>query len=176
MGGGRHGGRRAAPARRSAATAKPRRDRRTGSPVAGRGRPGPHGRRRRLRLAGALGAARLRQDDDRAAAGAHDLGEGFEPDHFDGLDFPELGRLRRLKELLVLLKGNDVLVHADTNFRSYPEGEERRIPGVSFETQLIIAFAPPDDSDDVCVTVDNGRSIPAGTVPFPSSDPKGGSG
>ena len=99
--------------------------------------------------------------------------DGREPDRFDGLDFPELGRLRRLRELLILLKGNDVLVHVDINYRSYLEGEERPIPDLPFQSQLIIACAPPGDGDCVSVTVDHSRSVPARPLPSPSSGSKG---
>lgn len=103
----------------------------------------------------------------RVSDGERDLGDGFRHDRFDDRDFPELDRMKRLKEMLILLKGNDVLVYADTNDRRYPDGETPWLPGLSFETQLIIAFSPPGEDDDyVTVTVDNGRSIPAGLSLF----------
>ncbi len=103
----------------------------------------------------------------RVSDGEHDLGDGFRRDRFDDGDFPELGRMKRLKEMLILLKGNDVLVYADCNERMYPDGETPWLPGLPYETQLIIAFSSPGEDDHyVTVTVDNGRSVPAGLSLF----------
>lgn len=73
----------------------------------------------------------------------------------------ELGLRRRLRELLVLLKGNDVWVYATTHIKSLPESyvvvEDRRSRDI--QMQLVIAFGPPGEygEDTIHVPVDHGQ-------------------
>jgi hypothetical protein len=78
----------------------------------------------------------------------------------------ELELLRRTRELFVRLKGNDVLVYAETHFKLLPERWEEPKTRDPFEAeyQLILAFGPPLEhgEDRIEVEVDNGqpRTIP----------------
>lgn len=79
----------------------------------------------------------------------------------DGLE--EVAERRRIRELLVLLKGNDVWVYADTNFKTLPESFEVQ-PKSSpreYETQVIVAFGPPGEYGEMSVKVpiDHGQPI-----------------
>ncbi len=73
----------------------------------------------------------------------------------------ELRLRRRLRELLVLLKGNDVWVYATTHFKYLPEkdvvSEKRDYSHV--EMQVIVAFGPPGEygEDTVEVPIDHGQ-------------------
>jgi hypothetical protein len=73
---------------------------------------------------------------------------------------------RRLRELVVLLKGNDVWVYADTHMKYLPESFEEDPNGQrQIHAQLVIAFGPPGEygEESVEVDVDNGqpRVLPA---------------
>lgn len=68
---------------------------------------------------------------------------------------------RRLRELLVLLKGNDVWVYQTTNYKLLPERDllpEEPDP-FDCEVQLIIAAGPPGEYGEtsIHVPVDNGQ-------------------
>ena len=73
----------------------------------------------------------------------------------------ELLLRRRLRELLVLLKGNDVWVYLTNNTKLLPESmiEVPDRSGSSMELQTIIAFGPPGEygEDTLKVPVDNGQ-------------------
>lgn len=85
----------------------------------------------------------------------------------------ELRVRSRIRELLVLLKGNDVWVYATTHFKRLPESydiqpKEQRFDG---QMQLIVAFGPPGEygEDTVLVQVDHGQPWsyePGGPLPF----------
>lgn len=94
------------------------------------------------------------------------------PDPYDEMPFPETGRLKRLAELLVLLKGNDVLICADTHSRYVPEGEAPRVADVPWYFQLLVAFIPPDEHGDHMaeVPIDHGRDIQLQREPISPSD------
>ena len=59
----------------------------------------------------------------------------------------EIGLRRRIRELLVLLKGNDVWVYGDSNMKALPESYEVRPAGdqCDYEFQAIVAFGPPGE-------------------------------
>lgn len=73
----------------------------------------------------------------------------------------EIAVRRRLRELLILLKGNDVWVYGDTNIKMLPESFEVLPPGIptSMEFQAIIAFGPPGEYSEtsIRVPIDNGQ-------------------
>ena len=94
------------------------------------------------------------------------------PDSYDEMPFPEAGRFKRLAELLVLLKGNDILVCADTHSRYVPEGEAPRVADVPWYFQLLVAFIPPDEHGDHVaeVPIDHGRDIRLQREPILPSD------
>ena len=94
------------------------------------------------------------------------------PDPYDEMPFPEAGRFKRLAELVVLLKGNDILVCADTHSRYVPEGEAPRVAGVSWYFQLLIAFIPPDEhgGHKAEVPIDHGKDIPLLREPILTSN------
>jgi transcriptional regulator with XRE-family HTH domain len=81
----------------------------------------------------------------------------FKP--LDGLE--ELGLRRRLRELLVLLKGNDVWVYVDSNIRTQPESFEiqPKASAARYEMQGIVAFGPPGEYGEtsIKVPIDRGR-------------------
>lgn len=67
----------------------------------------------------------------------------------------------RLRDLLVLLKGNDVWVYMTDHFRNLPESDvvpEKR-DTVDFEFQLILAFGPPGEygEESLKVPIDHGQ-------------------
>jgi transcriptional regulator with XRE-family HTH domain len=77
----------------------------------------------------------------------------------DGLE--GIALRRRIRELLVLLKGNDVWVYANSNMKQLPESFELQ-PGpdrFDYETQAIIAFGAPGEYGEtsVKVPIDRGR-------------------
>jgi hypothetical protein len=87
----------------------------------------------------------------------------------------EISLRRRIKQLLVLLKGNDVWVYQTWVLRRLPErdtlppkGEAHRL-----EHRLVVAFGPPCEFGDttMMVPVDNGQPwlIPAGVPDFGGS-------
>ncbi len=84
----------------------------------------------------------------------------------------QLEQLRRVRELMIQLKGNDVLVYADTNWKHLPERWVEpavRDPFV-VEAQIILAFGAPQKwgETSIKVEVDNGqpRTIPYAPI-FP---------
>jgi hypothetical protein len=86
----------------------------------------------------------------------------------------ELQLLRRTRELIVLLKGNDVMVYAERHFKRLPERweEPERPDPFDVEAQLILAFGPPPEwgEDTIEVSVDNGqpRALPYAPIPPPN--------
>jgi transcriptional regulator with XRE-family HTH domain len=88
-------------------------------------------------------------------------------DRYDRCEFPEASRLKRLAELLVLLKGNDIRVVADTHMKHYQDGEAPWLPGEKYYTQLIVGFAPPVEygQESIEVPVDHGRDLKIPTKP-----------
>jgi transcriptional regulator with XRE-family HTH domain len=87
-----------------------------------------------------------------------------------GFDNPEgaeeIAVRRRLRELLVLLKGNDVWVYGETNIKTLPESFEIQPPGArtGYEMQAIIALGPPGDYGEVTVRVPIDRGQPCEVV------------
>jgi len=73
----------------------------------------------------------------------------------------ELRIRARLRELLVLLKGNDVWVYATDHFKHFPESDEvqpdRDVSKMQMQT--VIAFGPPGEygEDTLSVPVDHGQ-------------------
>lgn len=78
----------------------------------------------------------------------------------DGLE--EITIRRRMRELLVLLKGNDVWLYFCDNFRSLPESFE--VPPESarcdFEFQAVVAFGPPGEYGETSIKVQVDRGQP----------------
>jgi hypothetical protein len=68
---------------------------------------------------------------------------------------------RRERELVVLLKGNDVWVYATWHFKHRPEGDEvlPRAEMQNVRTETIIAFGSPGEYGEttIKVRVDHGR-------------------
>jgi hypothetical protein len=67
---------------------------------------------------------------------------------------------RRIRELLVLLRGNDVWVYVTTHIKNLPESDlplDKR--ATDWEFQLVIAFGPPGEygEETLKVPVDNGH-------------------
>lgn len=74
----------------------------------------------------------------------------------------EIMHRRRLRELVVLLKGNEVWVYADTHTKYLPESFEPEPSGQRrMRNQLVIAFGPPGEYGEksVEVDVDHGQPI-----------------
>jgi transcriptional regulator with XRE-family HTH domain len=82
-------------------------------------------------------------------------------DSIDGAE--EIGLRRRIRELLVLLKGNDVWVYADTNMKALPESFEVRPQGTrcDYEFQAVIALGPPGEYGEASVKVPIDRGQPS---------------
>jgi hypothetical protein len=84
----------------------------------------------------------------------------------------ELAVRRQIRDLLVRLKGNDILVYAEQHSKFLPERWEEPETRDPFQTeeQLIVALAPP--SDYVQVKVDNGQPRTIREIPKfrPSGD------
>jgi class 3 adenylate cyclase len=84
----------------------------------------------------------------------------------------ELEMLRETRELIVLLKGNDVAVYAGEHYKHLPERweEPKTRDPFMIEAQLILVFgAPPEWGEDtITVSVDNGqpRTLPYAPI-FP---------
>lgn len=81
----------------------------------------------------------------------------------------EITLRRRIRELLVLLRGNDVWVYTITHMKNLPESDEPLAQrSTEFEFQLVIAFGPPGEygEETMKVPVDNGHpfSIPSEPV------------
>jgi hypothetical protein len=78
----------------------------------------------------------------------------------------ELELLGHIRELIVLLKGNDVMVYATDHWKRLPERwEEPETPDpYAVEAQLILVFGPPPEwgENTIAVPVDNGqpRTLP----------------
>ncbi len=81
-----------------------------------------------------------------------------------GSEFPCLARLARVKELLVLLKGNDVIVYADGYFRHDAETVGEDGP-YQIAKRLAVVFAAPE-VESVHATADYGRVTPGGPACF----------
>jgi transcriptional regulator with XRE-family HTH domain len=98
----------------------------------------------------------------------HSLGPAT-PDCYDDLEFPDIGRQKRISELLVLLKGNDIRVVADTHMKYYQDRETPWLEGQKYYTQLLIGFAPPDEygEETVVVPVDHGKDLKIPRKPIP---------
>ncbi len=79
---------------------------------------------------------------------------------FDGRE--ELRLRRRLRKLLVLLRGNDVWVYATTHIKQLPESDlvNSKRDYSQVQMQAIIAFGPPGEygEDTVEVPVDHGQA------------------
>lgn len=73
----------------------------------------------------------------------------------------EIRYRRRLRELLVLLKGNDIWVYADSHFKFLPESLDIPPRGTlhEMETQFIVAFGPPGEYGETSlkVPIDHGQ-------------------
>jgi hypothetical protein len=81
-------------------------------------------------------------------------------DAHDDADFPEVSRCRRLAELLVLLKGHDIRILAESKIYHYPLGSKPWLEGWDFHEHLLVAFAPPRgeyEEEWVTVPFDRGR-------------------
>lgn len=67
----------------------------------------------------------------------------------------EQGIKRRVRELLVLLKGNDVWVYETGVIRYVPECDELPLPGAdsTMEMQTILAFGPPGEYGETSLKV-----------------------
>jgi hypothetical protein len=90
----------------------------------------------------------------------HSLGPAA-PDSYDELEFPDISRRKRIAEVLVLLKGNDIRIVIDGHFKYYQDWETPWLPGMSFYTQLLIGFAPPAmyGEEGVEVPIDHGKDL-----------------
>lgn len=84
-----------------------------------------------------------------------------EQHRLDGAE--EIGLRRRIRELLVLLKGNDVWVYGDSNMKALPESYEMRPAGgrCDYEFQAIIAFGPPGEYGEISIHVPIDRGQPS---------------
>ena len=80
---------------------------------------------------------------------------------FDGAE--EIALRRRVRELLVLLKGNDIWVYGDSNMKALPESYEVRPAGdrCDYEFQAIIAFGPPGEYGETSIRVPIDRGQPS---------------
>ncbi len=78
----------------------------------------------------------------------------------------EIAVRRRIRELMVLLRGNDVWVYGDTHIKTLPESFEVRPPGdrADYEMQAIIAFGPPGEYGEVSIRVPIDRGQPCEVV------------
>jgi transcriptional regulator with XRE-family HTH domain len=78
----------------------------------------------------------------------------------EGLE--EIAIRRRMRELLVLLKGNDVWLYFYDNFRTLPESFE--VPPEStrcdYEFQAVVAFGPPGEYGETTIKVRIDRGQP----------------
>lgn len=73
----------------------------------------------------------------------------------------ELRIRARLRELLVLLKGNDVWVYATDHFKYFPESHEVQLKRdmSKLQMQTVVAFGPPGEygEETLSVPVDHGQ-------------------
>jgi DNA-binding XRE family transcriptional regulator len=87
----------------------------------------------------------------------------------------EIALRHRIRQLLVLLKGNDVWVYQISIVRRLPERETLPQKGEAhwYENRLMVVFGPPGEFGEtkIVVPVDNGQPwlIPAGVPNFRSS-------
>jgi hypothetical protein len=85
----------------------------------------------------------------------------------------ELEFLGRIRELMVLLKGNDVMVYAEEHYKRLPERwKEPEMPDpFLLEAQLILVFGPPPEWGEnwIAVPVDNGQPH---TIPYAPVGPR----
>jgi transcriptional regulator with XRE-family HTH domain len=82
------------------------------------------------------------------------------PEPIDGLE--QIALRRRIRELLVLLKGNDVWAFANENDKQMPESFEVQPHRdlINVERQIVIAFGPPDTDGELStikVPIDRGQ-------------------
>lgn len=79
---------------------------------------------------------------------------------------------QRVRELLVLLRGNDVWTYIDNHFRTLPECDEIQPDDEAsrLESRLVIGFGPPGEygEDSIEVPIDHGRPfiMPGHVVDF----------
>lgn len=75
----------------------------------------------------------------------------------------EIAVRRRIRELLVLLKGSDVWVYGDSNMKALPESYDVRPVGdrCDYEFQAIIAFGPPGEYGETSIRVPIDRGQPS---------------
>ena len=67
---------------------------------------------------------------------------------------------RRMRELIVLLKGNDIWLYVTTHLKAYPESHVVLENGPrNYRSQIIIAFGPPGEygEESLTVTIDHGQ-------------------
>jgi transcriptional regulator with XRE-family HTH domain len=89
------------------------------------------------------------------------------------LDGPAAVALRRrLRELIVLLKGNDVWIYGDTHFKTLPESFEVRPKGEprTIEMQGIVALGPPGEYGETTITIPIDHGQPFYLSPLPLAD------
>ncbi len=75
-------------------------------------------------------------------------------------DDPDFARRRRIRELIVTLKGNDIWIYADDHLKRLPVSDEYQLDYPSdLEWQTIIAFGAQGEygEDTVSVPIDHGR-------------------
>ncbi len=78
----------------------------------------------------------------------------------------EIAVRRRIRQLLVLLKGNDIWVYGDTHIKTLPGSFAVQPPGsrADYEMQAIIAFGPPGEYGEVSIRVPIDRGQPCEVV------------
>jgi transcriptional regulator with XRE-family HTH domain len=84
------------------------------------------------------------------------------PDSHDLATFPDMSRRRRLAELCVLLKGNDIRILAESELYRYPPEAEPYLCDRRFCFHLVIAFAPPRgeyEEERLTVPFDSGLDL-----------------
>ncbi len=73
----------------------------------------------------------------------------------------EIALCRRIRELMVLLRGNDIWIYTTTVHRTLPERDTVQPEGEprDYQYRLVIAFAPPGEfgEESLRVPVDNGQ-------------------
>lgn len=90
-------------------------------------------------------------------------GRGFD-NPIDGAE--EIAIRRRIRELLVLLKGNDVWIYGDTNIKTLPESYDLQPPGSKqdYQFEAIVAFGPPGEYGETSIRVPIDRGQPCEVV------------
>jgi transcriptional regulator with XRE-family HTH domain len=75
----------------------------------------------------------------------------------------QIGLRRRVRELLVLLKGNDIWVYGADNMKRLPESNllQPADQGLNLEFQAIVAFGPPGEFGETSIdaSIDRGQPI-----------------